>query len=139
MNTRKPHKKLDYNTELFLLLNPKVKRARVDARWTNPQGQDCKKVIQTNRCFCQHVFEKHEQRGKESCCRVAECGCTGYEYVPFNDIRCMCKHSFKDHDQKTRMCKVCKNCLGFLTNWSCKCGFTFCQHKTVVWADKKPV
>lgn len=27
---------------------------------------------------------------------------------------------------------MCKKCLGFVTNWSCKCGFRFGQHETVM-------
>lgn len=27
---------------------------------------------------------------------------------------------------------MCNKCLGFLTSWSCKCGFKFDQHRTIL-------
>ena len=27
---------------------------------------------------------------------------------------------------------MCNKCLGFMTSWSCRCGFKFDQHKTIV-------
>ena len=64
-------------------------------------------------------------------CGVEKCSCDRYEYVPYFDIKCLCRHSYKDHEKGSRKCKMCSKCLGFMTNWSCKCGFRFDQHNTI--------
>lgn len=62
---------------------------------------------------------------------VPGCKCKCYSYVPYYDIKCMCRHSYKEHDRNTKMCRMCEKCLGFVTNWCCKCGIKYELHETV--------
>ena len=89
-------------------------------------------IIGPNRCFCKHSLEQHEKIKGRFECIVEKCGCYGYEYVPYFDMKCLCRHSYKDHDKISRKCKMCNKCLGFMTSWCCRCGFKFEQHKNVI-------
>lgn len=130
----KKKKKMSYFTELSHELMPKSpKDTSIRVSWTNTQGNECKRIIQPNRCFCTHSFEYHEtpKTVGTAFCLSPGCKCKCFQYVPYYDLKCMCRHSYKEHDVTSKMCKMCKKCLGFVTNWNCKCGMKYELHETV--------
>lgn len=113
-------------------------KKRVFVSWVNDKGKTCKNIGPATKCFCDDRFKDHEYMNpnppKKVACKNPACKCKQYSYIPVHgsqDLRCFCKHSYRDHTWKTKKCKKC-GCTCFQSSWSCTCGQTYNQHKTVI-------
>ena len=123
---------------------PQRIKNRLYVSWTNPNGMDCKLIGPETQCFCQHRYKQHKTdfdgpvtSTSELTCKVKNCHCSGFKYVPKNGtqpLRCHCKHVATDHNErKPYLCNYmgCK-CTGFKTSYRCGCGYPASDHVTLV-------
>uniref|UniRef100_A0A8D2L9U3 Protein FAM221A n=1 Tax=Varanus komodoensis TaxID=61221 RepID=A0A8D2L9U3_VARKO len=69
-------------------------------------------------------------------CKVSQCPCKCYNFVPLNGtqpIRCRCKHFADQHSAGPGFpCNTCSKCSGFHSCFTCGCGQPAYAHETVV-------
>ncbi|XP_030057722.1 protein FAM221A isoform X1 [Microcaecilia unicolor] len=117
---------------------------RLYVSWRSPTDIDCKLVGPETPCFCIHRYKQHKTDFKEIPkerpiylpCRVSNCQCKSYHYVPKNGsqpIRCRCKHFSDEHSEAPGYpCKKCSKCSGFHSSFTCGCGQPTYAHETIV-------
>ena len=111
--------------------------------------KECTRVGPGSKCFCGHLFERHELRKRMNPC--SECKCNSFKFVPQRpeevgewwlvrrkefDIRtyrvkCKCNHSHEEHDPVRLACRTC-NCYSFSSNFLCLvCDKHWEEHETI--------
>ncbi|XP_068944829.1 protein FAM221A [Petaurus breviceps papuanus] len=119
-------------------------RNRLFVSWRSPMGMDCKLVGPETQCFCTHRYKQHKtdfevippERPISLPCKVNQCPCSSFYYVPLSGtrpIRCKCKHFADQHSaDPNRVCGTCNRCPGFHSYFTCSCGHPAYTHETVV-------
>ncbi|XP_074125120.1 protein FAM221A [Sminthopsis crassicaudata] len=119
-------------------------RNRLYVSWRSPTGMDCKLVGPQTPCFCTHRYKQHKtefivlpaDRPISLPCKVSQCPCNSFYYVPSSGtrpIRCKCKHYADQHSaDSSRICLACSRCPEFHSNYTCSCGHPAHTHRTVV-------
>ncbi|KAF7237750.1 hypothetical protein EYD10_15559 [Varanus komodoensis] len=117
---------------------------RLYVSWRSPTGMDCKLVGPETPCFCTHRYKQHKtdfevipkERPIPVPCKVSQCPCKCYNFVPLNGtqpIRCRCKHFADQHSAGPGFpCNTCSKCSGFHSCFTCGCGQPAYAHETVV-------
>ncbi|XP_077973218.1 protein FAM221A-like isoform X2 [Styela clava] len=124
---------------------PLRSKNRLYVSWSNSQGMDCKIIGPETKCFCQHRYRQHqtdfesipETRPIHLPCKVKNCSCRSYEYIPTigsQPIRCHCKHFATDHSAKNdhQCTKPGCTCQNFTTSFNCGCGEIVGCHSMIV-------
>ncbi|XP_007505423.1 protein FAM221A isoform X2 [Monodelphis domestica] len=110
-----PEEYEEYKTKVL----PMRLRNRLYVSWRSPTGMDCKLVGPETLCFCTHRYKQHKtdfevippERPISLPCKVSQCPCSAFYYVPLNGtqpIRCRCKHFADQHSaDPERACRAC--------------------------------
>ncbi|XP_007505422.1 protein FAM221A isoform X1 [Monodelphis domestica] len=135
-----PEEYEEYKTKVL----PMRLRNRLYVSWRSPTGMDCKLVGPETLCFCTHRYKQHKtdfevippERPISLPCKVSQCPCSAFYYVPLNGtqpIRCRCKHFADQHSaDPERACRACTKCPGFHSYFTCGCGHPTYTHETIV-------
>ena len=128
MLKKKTHKKQNYRSELTkLVLFQNQTSLQVRIAWTNPTHRVCKEINDRHYCFCGHFLSQHVSTHENSIdkCTAERCICQHFYFVPDLNLKCFCKHAPFRHEMHSKKCIQCVNCIGFVTEWLCECGYRF--------------
>ena len=120
-----------------LLLKSLTTSKKYYIHWTNKKNKDCKLLLTSTKCFCNHRLKQHSylspDKNRKIKCLAQNCKCRHFYYIPVHgsqDFKCSCKHSYEVHKNISKKCRKC-DCARFKSNWSCSCGMKFGEHELV--------